>query len=146
MRLTWIDICTQGSAPVHSNTTSKPSGSLNSWSAAIIDSLRNRIASSVVSAFDLSPAGRQYTWSAKPFACANSRRDRLMSRATTRLAPFVRASMQASRPMAPTPNTSTVWPVETPALRDAWMRTPRGSASAACSKETLSGMLKNKLR
>ena len=72
-----------------------------------------------------------------------------------REAPRARASVQASRPMAPTPKTRTVFGVdeeesfegdddddEKPTRRAAWMSTESGSASAASSRETFSGILR----
>lgn len=90
---------------------------------------------------DLSDIGKQYVASANPSRRAKSSRCWLMSSATMRFAPLERASAQARRPMAPTPKTRTVWFSWRFARREAWMRTERGSASAAWSKVTLSGML-----
>ena len=85
--------------------------------------------------------GRQKTSSANPLVLANSRRWGLMSTATTREAPLCFASAQARRPIAPTPNTRTDWPWVRRHRREAWMRTERGSASAACSNVQVSGRL-----
>ena len=109
--------------------------------------------------FFLEGRGKQYVSSASPFSLANWRRWALMSSATTREAPRARASAHASSPMAPTPNTSTLFggsfcedveveaeeeeeeEEESPTRRAAWMRTESGSARAASSSERLSGSL-----
>jgi len=56
-------------------------------------------------------------------------------------APSDLATAQARRPMVPTPKTRTVWPAVMFARRVAWMRTDRGSASAACSNVQEAGRL-----
>ena len=127
--LTCIDICTQASAPVHSKTTSKPSGSPNCFKADWMHSRVRLSCSSVVLA--LYGGGAVKVWEAKPLAFAKSSRDGLMSMATTRAAPRDFARAQARSPMVPTPKTRTVCPLARSARFDAWRRTERGSASAA---------------
>lgn len=128
-----------GSAPVHSKITSNPSSSPNAFNTVADVSFARRNDSSG----DLArgPAGRQKTSSAKPCDLAKSRRAWLMSMATTRDAPVALATAQARRPIAPAPQTRTRCPALHWARREAWMRTDRGSASAARSKEQSFGSL-----
>jgi hypothetical protein len=131
----------QESAPEHSKTISNPSGTSKCFKAISILILARRNCSSFV--FALSTLGGQYVSFAKPLAFTKSKRSWLMSIATMSEAPRDLASAQARIPIAPTPRTRMVWPGETFARRDAWMSTESGSASAACSKEQLSGRLKS---
>lgn len=124
------------SAPVHSKTTSKPSGAEKAdrkervVSRAFLSCSSARAAGVVGCGLvedddwegdeqqplvgnwecdDDDGVGRQKTSSANPFFFANSSLEGLMSIATTRDAPVCFASAQARRPMAPTPKTRTDW-------------------------------------
>jgi len=57
-------------------------------------------------------------------------------------APMAFAVSKLTRPIGPAPQTSTFWPIVTPARRHAWTPTDSGSSRAPSSNDTLLGSLR----
>lgn len=159
-----------GSAPVHSKTMSKPSGSDSSFKKVCTVDLAFWTISSraalIGGTLPLTPeapgavgsrGGRQYVLSAQPHSRANSSRFESMSMAQTLRAPKAFASAQARRPIVPTPKTRTALPLakggcdadgealvccgHRPTRDPAWRRTDSGSARDANVRGNESGIL-----
>jgi len=114
IKLTKTPICIQGSTPVHSKTTSKPSGSPNCANAGAMESLA-RLTEDCFSSCSVAGGGegagrcRHQMSSTHPFSFANSSRFWSISTAHTFRAPRCFASAQAKMPIVPTPKTRTLF-------------------------------------
>src|SRR5690606_23839903 len=106
--------------PEHSNTTSPPRPPVNSATAAAATSGAQLVA---------------------PNDSASARRSGTGSTARTPTVPAPRATWATSRPITPAPTTTTVWPTRSPALLTALAATETGSANAATSVGTWSGIV-----